>query len=136
VRKTKTVNHFLHLLLLCTLAGCAGVERSCSSCAASSLGADWVVVELREYDGTPYRCWMLTSVSIENETNSDGIYWVTADGNLIHVSGSYDRVQVEKGQWDAAFAEINMTEKACKEINQSVYDPGARDYIFPTRRSP
>ena len=135
MRKNKMVNRILHVVLLLTLTGCAGVERSCSSCAASSLGADWVVVELREIDGTPYRCWMLRGVSIQNEEGSDGIYWVTEDGNLVHVSGSYDRVQVESGQWDAAFAEINMTEKACKDINQSVYDPNSREYLLPTHKS-
>jgi len=131
--KRKTINRVLGILLVLLITGCAGIERSCSGCWATQVGADWIVVELRELDGTPYRCWKLTNVSIDNEQNSDGIYWLTDDGNLVHVSGSYDRVQVEHGQWDLAFAEINMTEEACDLVNRSVYDPLEGRYVLPKK---
>jgi len=120
-----------YVLVAILITGCAGVERSCSSTLATELGGDWIIVELRENDGIPYRCWMLEGVSVDNEENSDGIYWQTEDGNLIHVSGSYDRVQVEDGKWDEAFAEINMTRKACEQVNKSTYDPDKQEYVLP-----
>jgi len=113
--------------------GCAGIERGCSGCWAESVGADWIVVELREMDGTPYRCWELQGVSISNEDGSDGIYWLTEHGNLVHVSGSYDRVQVNKDQWELAFAEINMSRESCEKINQSLYAPEYREYVLPKK---
>jgi hypothetical protein len=132
--KQKTGHGLASFVLMFAMVGCAGIERSCSSCMAQSLGSDWIVVELREMDGTPYRCWQLKDTSISNEEGSDGIYWVTDDGNLVHVSGSYDRVQVENGQWDEAFAEINMTREACRQVNQARYDVLKGKYVTPAER--
>lgn len=120
------------ILLMLLIVGCAGVERSCSSCAAQTIGSDWIVVELRELDGTPYRCWMLEEVSIANEESSDGIYWKDPNtGNMVHVSGSYDRVQVVDDQWDEALAIVNLTEGECTKIRQSRYDTEVGEYLLP-----
>ena len=124
----KIINRILGILLLILIPGCAGVERSCSGCWADSVGADWVIVELREQDGTPYRCWELRGVSVSNEEASDGIYWLTGDDNLIHISGSYDRVQVKDGQWDQTFREVNLTQEVCRQINASTYVPRWKQY--------
>ena len=118
-------------LLLVLLTGCAGLERSCSSCSARNFGSDWIVVELTETDGKPYRCWELNEVSITNEEGSDGIYWKTKEGNLMHISGSYDYIQVVNEKWDEAFAEINMTREACTKIRTKKFDPVQNKYIFP-----
>lgn len=93
------------------------------------MGADWVVVELVEMSGTPYRCWELKNVALSSEEGSDGIYWKdTVSGNLIHISGSYDYVQVKDGNWDAAFSQINMTRESCGVVHKRLYDPNTNEY--------
>jgi len=104
------------------LVGCAGMERSCSSCNAESFGADWVITK-SDWRGTPYRCWKLTSVSVDNEPRSDGIYWKSPDGHLVHISGHYDRVQVQSGNWPSAYAELGISEATCTKIQARRYDP-------------
>ncbi|MFC1640879.1 hypothetical protein ACFL2D_02385 [Patescibacteria group bacterium] len=99
------------------------------SCCATGFGSDWVVVELTEAGAIPYRCWELRGVSITNEQNSDGIYWLDKkSNNLIHASGSYDYVQVQGGDWDDAFANINMTQETCKIIRERKFDPETNTY--------
>lgn len=115
-------NHFILFLLCSTLAGCAGFNRGCSSWSARSFGADWVVVELG-LDGTPYRCWTLNNVSITNEPSSDGIYWKdTATGNLVHISGSYDYVQVEGRNFEAALNYLGLDRRTCETIRTQRYN--------------
>ena len=113
------------------LAGCAGLERGCSSMCAEEFGSDWIIVELTEAGGKPYRCWELRDVSITSEAGSDGIYWLTEVGNLIHVSGSYDYIQVEHNAWDEAFEELNLTREACTAIRAKRYDPYKDEYVIP-----
>ena len=115
------------------VVGCAGLERGCSSCMAQEFGSDWVIVELREADGTPYRCWVLRGVSVSNETSSDGIYWKDNNGNLVHVSGSYDRVQVRMGKWNEAFDTLNLTQDECRKVRESRYDAKSGRYVTPER---
>lgn len=103
------------------LAGCAGWERSCSSCGAQNFGADWVVVQM-DLEGKPFRCWKLSDTSISNEESSDGIYWVGDGGNLVHISGLYNRVQVEDNNWDQAFAEVGLSEDMCLRIQTMRYN--------------
>jgi hypothetical protein len=87
------------------------------------MGADWVVVQLSAYDGKPIRCWELEGVSVTNEHNSDGIYWRdNTTGNLIHISGLYNRVMVVNGRWDAAYFQVGVTKKGCKATRTHVYN--------------
>jgi len=98
---------------------------------ATNLGANWVVVELTEAEAKPYRCWELHGVTITSEEGSDGIFWKDSQtGNLIHVSGSYDYVQV-KGTWDAAFQQLGLTKESCKAIRESRYDLKTERYVRP-----
>ena len=92
------------------LAGCAGFERNCASWSAQSFGADWVVVQLAA-PGQVVRCWKLTDTSIANEEHSDGIYWKDPQGHLVHISGWYNRVQVNTQfrKSEEAFAEAGKT---------------------------
>ncbi len=92
--------------------GCAGTSRSCSSCNAESFGANWIVVQYDSF-GQPLNCWQLKNVSISNEPHSDGIYWENSDGHLIHISGFYNRVQVEHNQWESAANLIGVDLKSC-----------------------
>lgn len=95
--------------------GWRGVSRSCSGCYAQAAGSNWVVVQL-DLSGRPFRCWELHEVSIANETNSDGIYWEEENGNLVHVSGLYNRVQVAGDNWEAAFASLGLSQGRCTAI--------------------
>lgn len=88
------------LLLMCV--GCAGMQRGCSSFTAEQFGSDWIVVQYK-CDGSPINAWKLKNVSITNESNSDGIYWVDdSTGHLVHISGWYNRVQVQGGRYEEA----------------------------------
>ena len=118
------------LLWLLVIAGCGvGFKRDCAACWNRFDGADFVVVEVKSFDGTPYRCWELFDVAISSERSSDGIYWQDREtGNLVHVAGSYDYVEVQDGNWAAACAEVNMTQEACAQVRALVYDPATGSY--------
>lgn len=88
------------LLLMCV--GCAGMQRGCSSFKAENFGSDWIVVQYN-CDEDPINAWKLKNVSITNESASDGIYWVDdATSHLVHISGWYNRVQVQGGRYEEA----------------------------------
>ena len=97
---------------LLLLAGCAGFERECSASCASAAGADWVVVQYR-FDGEPINCWKLTNVGVSNEASSDGIFWKGRGGHLVHISGWYNRVQVERGDFEGAAREVGVELQQC-----------------------
>lgn len=97
----------VRILWALMLAGCAGLGRECSSCKAGSFGADWIVVQYR-YDGTPMKCWRLPQTSVTNEPESDGIYWKNPAGHLVHISGWYNRVQVDHGDWKGAADSLDI----------------------------
>lgn len=102
------------VIALClVLGGCAGFQRGCSSWNAEQFGSDWIVVQ-NDYTMTPKRCWRLTSTSIKNEEKSDGVYWLDAkSGHLVHISGWYNRVQVERGAWDSAAKSLGIDLARC-----------------------
>lgn len=113
------------------LAGCASMGRSCSSWNATNFGADWVVIQM-DMNGRPYRCWELHGASITNEQASDGIYWKDpTGGNLMHLSGHYNRVQVVNGDWKSAFAELGLSLDACAQIQALRYNPVLGAYTLP-----
>jgi len=122
-------------LFVIMLGGCAYLDRGCSSCSATALGADWVVVELTEAGAKPYRCWELRGTTITSEEHSDGIYWKDSEsGNLIHVSGSYDYVQVRNGNWSAAFQQLGLSKKVCEMIRSKRYDLETETYRLPGKQ--
>lgn len=100
-------------LLVVALAGCASLNRGCSSWNAEQFGSDWIVVQYK-FDGNPINCWTLRDVSITNETGSDGIYWKdTSTGHLVHISGWYNRVQVKGERFDEAAVLLGVVAKKC-----------------------
>jgi hypothetical protein len=117
------------------LFGCAGTQRGCASGCASELGADWVIVQM-DLNGRPFRCWALAGVSVGNESASDGIYWQERSGNLLHISGHYNRVQVTGGDWNAAYRELGLTQATCATIAGSQYDYDAGTYVSPNAPRP
>lgn len=108
---------FNAIILMLLLTGCAGVSRQCSSCWAEAAGANWIVVQMDGF-GRVMRCWELPNTSIDNEPGSDGIYWKSPDGHLVHLSGHYNRVQVDGGDWDQAFKELGMTKEMCETARE------------------
>lgn len=105
-------NNWKKWLPIVLLAGCASVERDCASCNASSFGSDWIVVQFKT-DGEPINCWRLPNVSMSNEQGSDGIYWQSPDGHLVHLSGWYNRVQVGSGNWKGAADALGVDLDRC-----------------------
>jgi hypothetical protein len=109
------VNKLYRYLAALLLIGCAGTYRDCSSGCAGEFGADWVIVQVAT-DGQPFRCWDLHNVAVTNESNTDGIYWQDSHGNLVHISGFYNRVQVTGGHWNEAFDQLGLTRETCTAI--------------------
>jgi hypothetical protein len=112
---------FIIILIIMVLGyfGRTSVSRGCSNFSAKYTGADWIIVKT-DLEGKPFRCWELRNVSIVNEENSDGIYWKdSSTGNLIHISGFYDRVQVSNNNWDKAFRTLNLTRNTCQQIRNT-----------------
>ena len=105
------------LMLIGLLCSCAGFSRMCSSTCAGAMGADWVIVQMDGF-GRVMRCWELHDVSVANEGESDGIYWRSGDGHLVHISGHYNRVQVAHRSWDNAFSELGITREACAQVRK------------------
>lgn len=103
-------------LVLLVVGGCAGTQRSCASGCASSYGADWVVVQY-DCDGESYRCWELHDTSMANEEHSDGVYWLSPDGHLVHISNNYNRIQVGGGDWAGAYREAGISREACLSLS-------------------
>ena len=105
-------------LLALIFASCAGTQRGCASINATQFGADWIVVQM-DMNGVPYRCWELHDTSIANEGSSDGVYWLSPQGHLVHISGHYNRVQVQGRRWDEAFAEVGLTQETCRAAQEA-----------------
>jgi hypothetical protein len=99
---------------LLLLAGCAGIERDCSSWWASDVGgADWIVVQYR-FDGEPINCWQLRDTGITNESHADGIFWRAESEHLVHISGWYDRVQVDRHDYASAAKQVGIDLARCE----------------------
>lgn len=96
------------------LGGCAGLSKDCSSCNAESFGADWIITKESVITGRPVKCWQLHNVSVSNEPSSDGIFWKDENGNLRHISGNYDRVQVIDGKFKEAAESLDVVLEKCK----------------------
>jgi hypothetical protein len=105
----KKLFRYLPLLLL---VGCAGMSRSCASGCAENFGADWLIAQYNA-SGQQLHCWKLTNRSVSNEEHSDGIYWTSNEGHLVHIGGWYTRVQVVGGNFEAAAAANNIDVKGC-----------------------
>jgi hypothetical protein len=101
-------------LLALLLVGCAGIQRDCSGCMASSLGSSWLIVQYG-FNGQPYNCWRLENTAVDNEYNTDGIFWYEKSGHLVHISGWYNRVQVNNSDWKGAADSIGVELNKCQD---------------------
>lgn len=108
------------------LMGCAGISRDCSSCTAENFGGDWIIVQYR-MDGEPLNCWKTQNTGVSNEDKSDGVYWQDPGGHLVHISGWYNRVQVQGGRWGEAAKSLGIDESRCTGgVYQPSHDGGAK----------
>ena len=107
------MQRILWLVLTLLLVSCVGIERGGSSCMAQGLGADWIVVQYK-LDGTPLNCWMLEHSGVASESSSDGIFWKSPEGHLVHLSGHYNYVQVTRGDFKDAAVELGIDPARCK----------------------
>ncbi len=89
------------------------MSRECSDCTAKSFGGDWLIVQYK-MDGEPIACWKLEDTAVTNEPNSDGVYWKAPGGHLVHISGWYNRVQVDHSDFVGAAAQLGIDLEACK----------------------
>lgn len=103
-----------HLIAFFLLAGCAGTMRDCSSCTAENFGADWIVVQYAA-SGQINNCWSLRNVGITNEPSSDGIFWRSPAGHLVHIGGWYARVQVVNNDFEGAAKLLGVEYSHCKD---------------------
>lgn len=111
------------LILVLFVGGCASWGRQCSACNAETFGTDWIVLQYG-FDGKPINCWQLTDTSIDNEGASDGIYWLDRDeGHLVHISGWYNRVQVNNGKKDDAAKLLGVDLKLCTKGKYGAASP-------------
>lgn len=101
--------HWATLSSLLLLTGCAGFQRSCSNYTAQTYGTNWVVSQM-SMTGTPAACWVLHNTSVSNEDKSDGIHWLDRQGQMVHVAGWIDRVQVIHGDYVGAGRQIGITD--------------------------
>lgn len=112
----------LRWLPLLLLTGCAAISRDCSSCGASNFGSDWIVLQYK-MDGEPINCWKLKNTAITNEEHTDGIYWQGPSGHLVHISGWYNRVQVQGGDWEGAAKTLGVTMARCDDGKYAALPP-------------
>lgn len=115
-------NKIAYALMGIFMVGCAGTQRKCSSSCATSLGADWIIVQYRN-SGEPLNCWKLNNVSVANEEQSDGVYWQDSKGHLVHVSGWYNRVQVESKDWKGAADSLGIDLESCTNGKYNTKEP-------------
>jgi hypothetical protein len=107
------IKKWLRWLPILLITGCAGFSRDCSGWAASNLGSDWIVLQYG-FDGKPINCWKLESTAIDNETHTDGIFWLDRHTrHLVHISGWYNRVQVSNGDFASAAKSIGIDLNKC-----------------------
>lgn len=112
-----SLKNVLKVALISTfVCGCAGIERDCSSFNAENFSADWIVVQNDNHMEIK-RCWRLPSTAITNEDKSDGIYWLDPNSgkHLVHISGWYNRVQVEDGDWEGAAQTLGIDISKCHD---------------------
>lgn len=106
------------MLLLGMATGFVGWNRNCAKSCAENVGSDWIVVQYSAV-GETLHCWRLKGVGITNEGHSDGIYWQAPSGNLVHISGWYNRIQIggfrDSERWNKAAEDLHVNLAKCTE---------------------
>ena len=80
------------LLIALAVIGPNGIKTGCAGWQASVYGSDWIVVQYAQ-SGCVLSSWELKDEAIENEDGSDGIFFVSEEGDVVHLSGHYTYVQ-------------------------------------------
>jgi hypothetical protein len=72
--------------------GPSGIKTGFSGWKASAYGSDWMVVQYAQ-SGCVITSWVLKNEAIQNESSSDGIFFVNEDDEVVHLSGHYVYIQ-------------------------------------------
>lgn len=80
------------VLLIIFFKGPAGMTNWYHSWFASSYGSDWYVVQYAQ-SGCVITDWNLRDRAVDNEPNSDGIYFISRGETVVHLSGHYTYIQ-------------------------------------------
>ncbi len=91
------------IIVIILFIGPKRIARYWASYKSDAYGSDWLVIE-EDMQGNAIRHWELEDKSVGSETNSDGIYFIDENGDVVHLSGFYTYIQV-KGSFDKAKAE-------------------------------
>ncbi len=87
-------------VLLLAFIGPNRISRYWASYKADAYGTNWLVIK-EDMSGDSIRYWELKDKSVGSEANSDGIYFIDENGDVVHLSGFYTYIQV-KGDFEAA----------------------------------
>lgn len=89
------------VVLLAVITGPQGCRNRLRSWSSSAYGSDWMIVQYAQ-DGSVITNWEVKNRAVNNEQNSDGIYFIDDDGNVVHLSGHYVYVEIRGDKWDEA----------------------------------
>jgi len=53
--------------------------------------------------------WNLMNKSVGNEENSDGIFFIDNDDNVVHLSGHYIYIKITGGNWESAEKKLGVS---------------------------
>ena len=82
------------ILFFVILLGPARIQNMFASWKTKFSGASWSVIYFNN-KGKVIKYWEIQAKSIENEGQSDGIYFRDKNNDIIHLSGNYIYVQVK-----------------------------------------
>jgi len=104
-KNTSCLGLIVSILVIAIIAGIVIGPKGCSrryeSWKASSYGSDWLIVQYAQ-DGSIINNWELYNKSVGNEENSDGIFFLDDESNVVHISGHYTYIQIIDDKWDKA----------------------------------
>lgn len=88
---------------------------------------DWVVVVTDVASGLPVRCWQLIDTAFIAQpplAQLPQVLWQDAkNGHIVHVAPGLLAIQVNAQAWESAFALAEMTEAACKTLEDRRVTP-------------
>lgn len=92
------IGAFVIVILFALFVGPNRINRYWASYKADAYGSNWLVIK-EDMGGNAIRHWELTNKSVGSEANSDGIYFIDENGDVVHLSGFYTYIQV-KGDFE------------------------------------
>jgi hypothetical protein len=89
------------VVIIIVLLACIGfvigpnrINRFWENYKSDAYGSDWLVIK-ENMNGDAIHYWELKNTSIGNEENSDGIYFLDGNEDIVHLSGFYTYIEVK-----------------------------------------